>query len=134
LFVAISMNLKQILASRTLPGRAAETLAMLGVLLVIALLGLVPGQPRTAFGIELVGCSVVAIVTATVAQVRGHDPAYDYRYSRVFFNQVPAALFAGAGIALLANVTPTPWLAAGAVAAFAGAVVNAWVLLVEILR
>ena len=41
-FVALSINLTQILSAPGLPGRAGETIAMLTEAVVISLLGLVP--------------------------------------------------------------------------------------------
>jgi modulator of FtsH protease len=134
LFVALSMNLRQILATKHLPGRAGETLVMLGILLIIALLGLVPGQGTIALGVELVACGALAIVVPTLLQIRGHNPLYDYRFNRIVTNQVPAALIVTAGVMLLVDRSPMVWIASGVVLAFLGAVINAWVLLVEIQR
>src|SRR3712207_6707468 len=53
LFVAVSINLEQVLRLASLPLRAGETLGILVVLLATAVFVLVPGQPRTALGIEL---------------------------------------------------------------------------------
>jgi hypothetical protein len=58
LFVSLSINLDRILADPWLPRRAGLTLMLLFEVLVIAIVGLVPGQSGTALGAELlvVGC------------------------------------------------------------------------------
>ena len=44
-FVALSINLTKVLGGRGLPERAAEAIVLLSSVLLVALLGLVPGQP-----------------------------------------------------------------------------------------
>ena len=78
-FVAVSINVESILRYEGLPQRALATVLLLSVVL-ISLIGLIPGQSRTALAAELLGVGL------------------------------------------------------GMVLAIAGAVANAWVLLVEILR
>jgi modulator of FtsH protease len=47
IFVAVSINLAQILADRKLPTRAAETLSILVGLVLLSVFMLVPGQDST---------------------------------------------------------------------------------------
>jgi hypothetical protein len=65
LFIAVSINLKQILENRSLPGRAATTL----IFFAFPLLLVVPLQARAALGWELVA---TAIVTGGSALVIDH--------------------------------------------------------------
>ena len=53
LFVGISINLRDVLSSRTLVNRAAEAVLLLGGILVAATAVLVPRQTRQVVGIEL---------------------------------------------------------------------------------
>ena len=55
IFVAVSINLAQILADRKLPTRAAETLSILVGLVLLSVFMLVPGQGRIVPGIEIGG-------------------------------------------------------------------------------
>ena len=55
LFVAVSINLEQVLRIAWLPLRAGETLGVLVALLTTAVFVLVPGQSPTALGLELAG-------------------------------------------------------------------------------
>jgi uncharacterized membrane protein len=61
--VAISVNLSKILAYEQLRRRAAEPLVMLVGVLTITSLGLVPGQPFVALGLEalVVGVAMFAV-------------------------------------------------------------------------
>src|SRR5580693_8815941 len=70
LFVAVSINLTKILSFPQLPGRAAESLMMLAGVLVVATLGLVPGQSRVALGAEILGVAVFVWVSPVAMQRR----------------------------------------------------------------
>jgi hypothetical protein len=58
-FVAVSINLSEILKYRNLPGRAAMTLMLFVTPLIVGVLLLVPGQPGAALGGELLATGVV---------------------------------------------------------------------------
>lgn len=58
MIVAISINLKEIVGNRLLSSRAAETIGLLGGVLIFSTLVLVPGQPRQVLGAELVGVAL----------------------------------------------------------------------------
>ena len=53
LFVAVSINPERILEYPGLPERALETLLLLIGVLLASIIGLAPGQSRTALGVEL---------------------------------------------------------------------------------
>jgi hypothetical protein len=52
-FVAVSINIDRILRFRGLPERALETVLLLLTVVVVSVVGLIPGQSTTALGIEL---------------------------------------------------------------------------------
>lgn len=60
LFVAISINLERILQSAGLSGRAGEAMVLLITVLSVSTLVLVPGQPPTVLGAELLGIGLIA--------------------------------------------------------------------------
>ena len=64
LFVAISINLEQILKYRQLPGRAAGTLGLLVSALVVSGFALAPGQGNRAHGIEIAVAGGIVVVRA----------------------------------------------------------------------
>src|ERR1700753_1706008 len=70
LVVAISINIERILKYPSLPGRAWQTLVMIGVALVIASLALLPGQPLVYFGGEVLAGGGIVAFTGVVEAVR----------------------------------------------------------------
>lgn len=137
LFVAVSINLQRILAVPQLPGRAAETLIVLASVLAIALFGLTPGQSTAAFGAELLGTALLVATTSTWLQVRAYDRQHPRSWivSRAAAATLPSLGYVAAGASLLAGCRGGIYvLLPGTLLCFAGAFINAWVLLVEILR
>lgn len=136
-FVAVSINIERILENEGVPDFAMVTLLMLLGALMVSLLGLIPGQSVAAFGWEMVGGGVVWAALAG-PRMRASVPrsgAERYLTSRVMlplagmFPLVVGAisLIAGSGGGLY-------WIATGVITTIFAAVVNAWILLVEILR
>jgi hypothetical protein len=137
LFVAVSINLTRILALEHLPGRAAETLLLLCGVLAVATCGLVPGQSRLVFGCEVVAASTVVWGASVRTQVRAyrHVEARQWLRARVLWAQAATLPFIVGGTLLIAgHDSGLYWLVAGVLASFGAAILNAWVLLVEILR
>ncbi len=137
LFVAVSINLRQILEVKHLPERAGETLIVLLAVLIIASFGLVPRQSACAFGLEM---SLVGFCT-WLFSVRRQMIAYRDQHVRQWI-ATRAAMTQGAtlpfvlGGALLA--TGHAWaiyaVVPGTLLSFAAGALNAWVFLVEIQR
>jgi hypothetical protein len=138
IFVAVSLNLARILEFPYLPGRAAQTLALLVALLAAGVLVLAPGQPDAALAVEIAGTGLLLAAGALRPLLRRRpDPALPAR--RVVLPAVivllPATALVGCGVTLLAGSGGgLYWLAAAVVLGMAGATANAWVLLVEINR
>lgn len=138
LFVAVSINLDRILPSPLLPARAADSLAMLVTLLVISLLMLAPEQPPVLLGAELIAIGFLLLVRVA------RSPAYRHRPpdTPLHWVAVPAAVAVFSCLPIvIGGASQTVgiggglyWLLPGLVIGFAGAVYNAWILLIEILR
>jgi len=79
IFVAVSINLAQILADRKLPTRAAETLSILVGLVLLSVFMLVPGQGRIVLGIEIGGLGVVLGTILLINRLRLPRAAGDPR-------------------------------------------------------
>jgi hypothetical protein len=137
LFVAISINLKLILKHRHLPGRAAATLGTLLSVLVVCSFGLVPGQSNRTLGVEILATGAVVATQAVWVSVgkRSEGDPLSWTLGNLPILLFPALAFVGGGCSLLAGSGGgLYWILAGTVLTFVGTTVNAWVLLVEILR
>jgi len=139
LFIAVSINLKQILEIPGLPSRAAQTLILFGTPLVGALLLVVPGQARVALGLELLATAlVVGGVQVWLDRTTERGPeetVWRRMVGRVFPAVTSCASMALAGITLIAAAGGgLYWLVPSVLAALIFGLVNVWVLLVEILR
>jgi hypothetical protein len=139
LFVALSINLERILAGAGLPARAGHTLFLLGSPLVVSVLLLVPEQSEVVLGVELLAIGLLTGAAFGWLVPPWRRSPQQRLHWWLFTEGVPAALLcastaiAGAGVAT-GTLGGLYWLAVGVVVALVGALVNAWVLLVEILR
>ena len=137
LFVTISINLDQILKHRHLPGRAAGTLGTLLSVLVVCSFGLAPGQSNRALGVEILATGAVVATQAIWVSVgkRSEGDPLSWTLGNLPMLLFPALAFVGGGCSLLAGSGGgLYWILAGTVLTFVAASLNAWVLLVEILR
>ncbi len=137
LFVAVSINIERILKFEGLPERALEALMLLLAVLLVSLVGLIPGQSHGATGAELLFVSLSIAAAVGRLPTTSSDPSASQGRIRVRWALRIAALLplvlGGAGVLLEAG-GGLYWIAAGIVFCFAAAVASAWVLLVEILR
>jgi modulator of FtsH protease len=136
-FVAISINIERILALEGVPERGLETVLLLILVLVVSVVGLIPGQSSTALGLELLVLALA--ITAVIAQLPPIRPTGEEPRSSILGRWVirltGTGLFLVGGLSLLLEAGGgLYWVAAGIVFATVGAVASAWVLLVEILR
>jgi hypothetical protein len=138
-FVAISINLKLILERPGQTERAGETIIPLASVLLISLVGLVLGLRVRMFACELVAFGGAAWFVTTLIEVKALKNRHYIRalhiWSRILINQPANLLVVIGGLSLLMGFAGgLTWMAAGAIFSFAGALLNAWVLLIEILR
>ena len=139
LFVAVSLNLDKIVKGPAfLPHRAAETLGTLLLVLYVSALVLVPQNVRL-LGVEILVGAVplqILILRSQLAyrRTRQGDPLL-WLVSRMSATAVCAVPTLLAGISLAAHWGGgLYWLVPATILGIAGAVYNAWVLLVEIVR
>ncbi len=143
-FVGMSINLKEFVGTPSLVNRALEAIVLLATVLIAATAVLIPDQAREAVGIELLVLGLATVVVELRLQrgVRGivvatgdRGPTRASVVSRRLLGLGSAALVVVAGVTLLAEGGGgLYWWPAAIVVAFLGALVDAWVLLVEILR
>ena len=114
-------------------------MALLVAVLVVSTLGLVPGQSPTVLGAELLGAGLIAwLVLAMVhlRAVRGRvGPSPWALTGRIVTAQVAVLPLLAAGVSLLVGAGGgLYWRVPGIVLCLVVAVLDAWVLLIEILR
>jgi modulator of FtsH protease len=140
IIVAMSVTIKEIIASRTLPSRAAATISSMVLILVLSVLGLIPDQSDTAFGVEVVVASAIALIppvlmSQRVLSDRSYHASVATRVFRVVVGLVPVLLALAGGVLVIAGSETGMFLIAASIAlVFVTSMLNAWVLLVEIQR
>ena len=137
-FVAVSINIKNILEFAGLPERALETVVTLLIVVVVSIACLVPGQSHVALGIELLlitGVYVAFLGRLTFSSPPpGKEPPW-WLTGRIMLRVIATVPFIVGALSVLAETGGgLYWIAAGIAGAIVAAVTNAWVLLVEILR
>jgi hypothetical protein len=139
LFVAVSINLSNILSGPAmLAARAAETLVVLVFVVISSALSLIPQDVRV-LGVEIlvlaVPLTVITVRNQLKFQRQNPDSPLKWSVSRVASSGgalVPGTI---AGVSLTAHWGGgLYWLALTALLGIVGAVYSAWVLLVEIVR
>jgi modulator of FtsH protease len=135
--VAISINLSRILSIPFLPSRAGEALiGPVGAITATSLV-LIPEQPASLLGAEVVAVGLVMVVAPIVFQSRAWSARREARerFARAATNEGfnltfvigGALIFAGARAGLY-------WIAAGDILCIIAILLSAWVLMIEILR
>ena len=137
LFVAVSINLQQILKFPHLPGRAAGTLGVLLSALLISGFALAPAQGNRVLGLEIAATGALVATQAlwvTPWKRSAADPQSP-RFRHLFVLLLPSLAAIAGGLSLLAGGGGgLYWVLAAVLLAFVAASINGWVLLVEILR
>jgi hypothetical protein len=136
-FVALSINLGRILQLPGISGRAAETIVLLAAALIGALLALVPDQPAPRLGLALLLLWLPAWGLPTALQITDLLRRRYLRYNVLRFMLYQAATLPMllAGLSLRGFLSGgLAWFALAVILSITVALLNAWVLLVEILR
>lgn len=139
IFVGVSISLTKILSIATLPNRALVSLILLLTILISSALLLVPQQSDTSLGVELliIGIIVWGVIGRLDLQIFRHKQK---SFKRVYlFNMiidqlaVIPYLICGFTILSIGGIG-IYWIVPAIVFSFIKAVLDAWVLLVEIHR
>lgn len=136
-FVALSINLREIVGTAVLANRALEAVVLFVMILFSSSLALVPGATRRGFGVELLGLGVAVLVVVLLLQ-RGARQARATALARgqrrvlglaapILGTVAAVSLLAGSGGGMY-------WWLAAVFVGYLSALGTAWVLLVEILR
>ncbi len=137
LFVAVSIRIAFIARSQELRNRAAQTLGLLSVVLLISILIGIPGQPYRALGAELVVLAVIAGTGLQILDRRAKGERSNQPIAPVLEAVTPVTvtslLLLAAGIVLVLGVHAGLYVLVGPVfVALTGGVTSAWLLLTKI--
>ncbi|MGO4102309.1 hypothetical protein AB4Y63_00015 [Leifsonia sp. YAF41] len=136
--VAISVNIKEIIAGPTLPARAGAAVGSLVLIVVIAAVGLIPGQTSTALGIEILLGTLVASALHLMSLrhvVRVGASSRANRIARIPLTLAQLLpLLIGSALLIAGAPVGLGWIAAGMLLTIIGSMLDAWVLMVEIRR
>ena len=139
LIVAMSVNVQVIISIPSMVSRAGAAIASLVLIVVVSTCALIPDQPAVILGLEILAASAAALAIAVDSAVRivrfGATNSRASALAKGAIAAAPVFLFLVGGGLLYAEVsTGLYWLASGIVTGFVVSVLNAWVLLIEILR
>ena len=139
IFVGVSINLTKILSMTLMPERAVISLILLFSILIRSVLLLVPGKTLHAIGIEIlvtgfITWSIVTLLDFVI--IRKKEKKWKRLYVlNLFFNQVALFPYFICGIVILNHgVDGLYWIVIAFIFSYIKAVIDAWVLLVEINR
>jgi hypothetical protein len=139
IFVSVSLNLKKILSLKQLPGRALESLLLLINILITGSFCLVPGSTPLWLGVAVEACSSFVWILNTRMDIMmllgvGKDHRHHYLQNLVFTQAATLPFLTGGIFLINGTFSGLYWLVAGITLSFIKALLDAWVLLVEINR
>jgi modulator of FtsH protease len=138
LFVGLSINLEKILKEPSLPNRALLALALLLCTLMMSSYVMIPNQGTIALGYEVFCTAIGLSGLSAVVEWRTRRWMAGYYLSLygsvLFLGMALVPYLIGGWLLMGGSADGLYWVAAGIVVSFVKAVVDAWVLLVEINR
>lgn len=139
IFVGVSINISKILAFPKLPNRALLSLVLLLTILVVSSLILIPHQSYLLISLEVSAISILVygiVLKMDVGIYRKTPAIYKKQYLVSFiFNQFSVLPYVIGGFAMLIyGEKGMYWIVLGIILSFIKAIIDAWVLLVEINR
>ena len=139
--VAIATNIGEILKYRWLPSRAATSIGLLVLVLVVSIAGLMRPQALLWFGIETIAFAAVTwLITARTVWIRlatrqEHKRPIGQLAQEIGLYQLSVLPFViGGGLLVVDNTNGMYWIAAGMITAVVISMLTTWVLLIEVLR
>ncbi|HMN84523.1 MAG TPA: hypothetical protein PKA74_00830 [Bauldia sp.] len=140
LFVGVSINLEKILSANSLTLRALLALIVLVVILILSSFLLFPGQSRLAVGIEIVAIGAATVAIGNLIELRIWRDRGDAQttltlaVNLLLFEAASFPYVIGGILVLADDPSGMTWVGIAIMFSFVKAVVDAWVLLVEINR
>ena len=136
-FVSISINVERIVEVPGLPEFALVTVLLLLQAVVVSLLGLIPDQDAESLGLQLLVEFLIwaGVAGAMIYRSLAHMTTRVSLISRLLLPVLGAVpILVGAVILLGDGDHGVDWIAAGIIGSTVAAVINGWVLLIEIRR
>jgi hypothetical protein len=139
IFVGLSINLERLLRAPWLFRRASAAILQLMAVFVASAVLLVPDQPTTVLGLELTTVGLVGALLLAWLLLRRRDEVQP-RYRRLSdgaaaMGMVALLLFAVAGLAVLVeSFGGLYWIVPASLLCVVRAMLDSWVLLVEVNR
>lgn len=137
MIVAMSVNIRELLASPSLPERAGAAIGGLAAALVTSCLIMVPAQPGWLLGVEILVATLLlwAIWRGIPAAVRADPQPSRPAWVRYGVPALAPILFTVSGVLLVLSLPAgLAALAAACLVAIVAGLLFAWIALVEILR
>lgn len=139
IFVGVSISLSKILSIAGLPNRALLSIFLLLGILIFSCLFLIPRQSNNSIGIEVLSIGLViwlAISKLDISIYKSRQKEFRRQYIlHMLINQFSLIPYLICGIMILANGNNAIyWIAPAIIFSFIKAILDAWVLLVEIHR
>ncbi len=137
LFVAVSIRIASIARSQELRNRAAQTLSLFGMVLIISVLIAIPGQAYRTLGVEVVALAVIAGTGLAVLDRRAKGDRSNQAIAPVLELVTPTTitslLLLAAGTVLVLGVHAGLYVLVGPIfVALVGGVTSAWLFLTKI--
>jgi hypothetical protein len=136
-FVAVSINLDDILKGDGLPDLSLVTLLLLIGVLIVSLFGLIPGQDAESFGWKLLAFAIVWSLLIGRFALRSIPKGFPLsnRASRLIMPAIGVGSYLIGSILLISgDGSGLDWVFAGFIGSIIVAMLDAWILLVEIRR
>lgn len=139
IFVGVSISLAKILSIATLPNRALISLVLLLTILISSILFLVPQQTQVSTGVEIIILGLIVWVFISILDIqifRLKERVFKRLYVlNMVIDQVAVIPYLIGGFKiLLIGDKGIYWIVPAIIFSFIKAVLDAWVLLVEINR
>ncbi|MBV8636040.1 MAG: hypothetical protein JO002_16210 [Burkholderiaceae bacterium] len=138
-FVSLSINLTHVLSTPGMKARAAESIALLGLVLLVSLQSLIPNQTLETLGWEAGPAVLLAWVLPQLSQWhsvrRRHFRRVVHVVVHVVLHQASTLPMLCASFLLMhEHEDARYWLAGGILLTLVAGMISAWVLLVEIVQ
>jgi modulator of FtsH protease len=139
IFVGVSISLTKILSISGLPNRALLSILLLLTILIFSGLFLVPGQSSNSVGIEILSIGFIIWITISKLDIniyKNRQKEFRHHYIlHMFINQISLIPYLICGIVILTiGENGMYWIVPAIIFSFIKAVLDAWVLLIEIHR